>query len=71
MILAGTNDYQAPVAPTIDEGRLQIGNGGITGSIVGDVTNNGQLAFDRSDTLTFDGAVSGSGSLRIQDGDGR
>ena len=31
--------------------------------IVGNVTDNGTLAFDRSDALTFDGVVSGSGSL--------
>src|SRR5207249_9662751 len=48
---------------TISAGTLQLGNGGTTGSIAGDVANNGTLAFDRSDTLTFAGNISGSGSV--------
>ncbi|MGO4843612.1 autotransporter-associated beta strand repeat-containing protein, partial [Rhizobiaceae sp. 2RAB30] len=54
---------------TISAGTLQIGNGGTTGSIVGNVVNDGTLAFDRSDDLTFGGAISGSGSL-AQNGTG-
>ena len=42
---------------------LQIGNGGTSGSIVGDVIDNGNLAFNRSDLVTFRGNVSGAGSL--------
>ena len=42
---------------------LQIGNGGTSGSITGNVLDNASLAFSRSDTLTFGGAISGSGSL--------
>jgi hypothetical protein len=44
-------------------GTLQLGNGGTTGSIVGNVTNNGVLAFNRSDTFTFPSVISGSGSV--------
>ena len=33
------------------------------GSITGNVANNGVLAFNRSDSLTFAGAISGSGAL--------
>src|SRR5262249_39954895 len=40
-----------------------IGNGGTTGSILGDVTDNGTLAFNRSDIVTFPGVISGSGEL--------
>ena len=50
-------------------GTLRIGNGGTTGSITGDVANNGTLLFDRSDTLAFGGMISGSGSL-VQAGPG-
>ena len=39
------------------------GNGGTTGSIVGDATNDGTLAFDHSDRVDFAGVVRGSGSL--------
>src|SRR5262249_50223456 len=42
---------------------LQIGAGATTGSIVGNVANNGLLAFNRSDTVTFGGVISGTGSL--------
>jgi autotransporter-associated beta strand protein len=43
---------------------LQIGNGGTTGSIHGDVVNNAQLTINRSDTVMFDSAVSGSGAFK-------
>ncbi|WP_395346358.1 autotransporter-associated beta strand repeat-containing protein [Variovorax sp. UC122_21] len=43
--------------------RLQIGAGGTAGSISGDVVANGELAFDRSDTVSFGGSIGGSGSL--------
>ena len=46
---------------TITDGTLQIGNGGTTGSLAGDVTNNATLAFNRSNALTFAGVISGTG----------
>ncbi len=61
MILTGANTYTG--GTTIDAGTLQIGDGEATGSIVGNVTDNGTLAFDRSDTVTFDGVISGTGGL--------
>lgn len=61
MTLTGTNTYTG--GTTISGGTLQLGSGGTTGSIVGDVTNNSILAFNRSNSLTFDGTISGSGSL--------
>ena len=60
-ILTGTNTYTG--GTTISGGTLQIGSGGTAGSIVGNVTDNAALAFDRSDTVTFGGVVSGTGSL--------
>ena len=48
---------------TISAGTLQLGNGGTSGSIAGDVLNNGTLAFNRSDTVTFAGAITGSGAV--------
>jgi fibronectin-binding autotransporter adhesin len=59
LILAGDNSYTG--GSIIDEGTLQIGNGGPTGSITGDVIDNGVLRFDRSDAITFSGRISGSG----------
>jgi autotransporter-associated beta strand protein len=60
-ILAGANTYSG--GTTISAGTLQIGNGGTTGSILGNVLDNSALAFDRSDNLTFGGVISGAGSL--------
>ncbi|MBZ9992169.1 autotransporter-associated beta strand repeat-containing protein, partial [Mesorhizobium sp. BH1-1-5] len=48
---------------TIAAGTLQLGNGGATGSITGDVLDDGTLAFDRNNTYTFAGLISGSGGL--------
>ena len=47
LILSAANTYTG--GTTISAGTLQLGNGGATGSIVGDVTDNGTLAFDRTD----------------------
>ncbi|WP_245295167.1 autotransporter-associated beta strand repeat-containing protein [Manganibacter manganicus] len=60
-ILTADNSYTG--GTTIAGGTLQLGNGGTSGSIAGDVVNDGALAFNRSDELTFDGLISGSGSV--------
>jgi outer membrane autotransporter protein len=59
--LTGANTYTG--GTTISMGTLQLGNGGATGGIVGDVTDNGALVFDRSDVVTFGGVISGTGAL--------
>jgi len=61
LTLTGANTYTG--GTTISAGTLQIGNGGTTGSIVGDITNNAALRFNRSDALTYTGVISGSGAL--------
>ncbi len=68
VIFTGQNTYTG--GTTIATGStLQIGDGGTSGSIIGNVGNDGTLAFNRSDVITFGGDVSGSGALR-QDGAG-
>ena len=58
----GTNTYTG--GTTINTGAtLALGAGGTTGSIVGNVTNNGALIFNRSNAVTFGGVVSGAGTL--------
>ncbi len=47
----------------INSGTLQLGNGGTSGFVVGDIENNGTLAFDRSNTLTIGGVISGTGGV--------
>ncbi|MDT2023905.1 autotransporter-associated beta strand repeat-containing protein [Methylocella sp. CPCC 101449] len=62
MILSGNNSYSGNT--TINDGTLQIGNGGGTGSIAGDVINNSVLAFNRTGTLTLAGSISGTGQVQ-------
>jgi autotransporter-associated beta strand protein len=61
LVLTGTDSYTG--GTTISAGTLQLGSGGMTGVITGDVIDNGSLVFDRSDNVTFPGIVSGNGSL--------
>ena len=61
-ILTGNNTYSG--GTTINAGTLQLGNGGTSGSIVGNVIDNGALIFNRSDTLTIGGVISGGGSVQ-------
>ena len=65
LILTGENTYTG--GTSIDTGRLQIGAGGTTGSILGAVSlaNGGTLTFARSDNHVFNNAVSGTGSVNI------
>jgi outer membrane autotransporter protein len=66
-VLAGNNTYTG--GTTITAGTLQLGNGGASGSVVGNIVNNGTLAFNRTGTTTFGNLVSGSGGL-LQAGNG-
>lgn len=61
LVLSGTNTYTG--GTTISDGALQIGNGGTTGSIVGNVMDDASLVFNHSNALTFAGTISGAGSL--------
>ena len=59
--LTGANTYTG--GTTISAGTLQLGNGGTTGSIAGNIVDNSALVFNRSDALTYAGVISGTGSL--------
>ena len=61
IIFTANNTYTG--GTTISAGTLQIGNGGTTGSILGDVVDNGSLVFDRSDNLAYAGSITGTGSV--------
>jgi len=73
LTLTASNSYSG--GTTVNAGTLQVGNGGVTGSLSpsGAITDNGSLAFNRSNTLTqgtdFAATISGSGSL-VQTGSG-
>lgn len=61
LVLTGTNNYGG--GTTISSGTLQLGNGGATGSITGNVLNNGTFAFNRADSYSFAGLISGTGAV--------
>jgi len=59
--LSGANTYAG--ATTISAGTLQIGAGGTTGSIAGNIVNNASLVFNRSNSFSFGNAISGTGNV--------
>jgi autotransporter-associated beta strand protein len=62
LTLTGSNIYTG--GTTVTAGTLQLGNGGTSGSILGAISlNGGNFAVDRSNTVSLDGAISGSGSF--------
>ena len=64
LVLSGTDTYTG--GTVIAGGTLQIGDGGTTGSVVGDIADDAALTFDRSDSFTYAGVISGTGALTKQ-----
>lgn len=62
LILTANNSYSG--GTTISSGILQLGNGGTSGSVSGNIVNNSALAFNRSDAFTLSGVISGSGFVQ-------
>jgi len=70
LMLAGDNTFTGQ-ASTGANGVLQIGNGGTTGIVTGNILNYGSVIFDRSAAggpITYAGAVTGPGSLSFEGG---
>ncbi|HWV09672.1 MAG TPA: autotransporter domain-containing protein, partial [Pseudomonas sp.] len=66
LALVGDNTYEG--GTRIDGGVLQLGMGGTTGSVTGDIANNAVLAFHRTDEWAYPSVISGSGSLETYGG---
>jgi fibronectin-binding autotransporter adhesin len=67
LILTGANTYTGLTA--VLGGTLQLGDGGASGSILGNVFLHTTLAVNRSDTYTFGGIIVGDGAF-VQMGTG-
>ena len=67
LTLTGVNSYTG--GTTISGGTLQLGNGGTSGSIIGNVTDNSIFAINHSDAVTYGGVISGTGAFQ-QNGTG-
>jgi autotransporter-associated beta strand protein len=49
-------------------GTMNVGNGGTTGTIIGDVLDRGTLNFNRSDAVTYSGIISDTGRVQQNGG---
>jgi uncharacterized protein with beta-barrel porin domain len=59
--LTGANTYTG--GTTISAGTLQIGDGGTSGSVAGNITDNAALVFNRSDAAGIGGVIDGTGTV--------
>ncbi|MEJ1127102.1 autotransporter domain-containing protein [Variovorax sp. CCNWLW225] len=62
-VLTGTNTYTGGTAISTAS-TLQLGSGGTSGSIAGNVVNDGTFVFNRANRLDLGGDISGSGAIR-------
>jgi filamentous hemagglutinin family protein len=61
LTLSANNTYSG--GTTISAGTLQVGAGGSSGAISGNIVNNATLTFNRSDDLSYADVISGTGAL--------
>lgn len=64
-----TQDSSFQGETTISNGTLQLGNGGNSGSVPGNIVNLATLVVNRANTLDLNGIISGTGDF-IQRGEG-
>lgn len=67
LTLTGDNTWNGTT--WIEKGQVQIGDGGTTGSLLGNIVNNSALILNRADVLVLTGNVSGTGDI-IKQGTG-
>jgi len=63
LTLTGNNSFFSNPGILISAGAIQIGNGGTSGSVTGNITDNASLIFNRSDMATFAGRIDGNGTI--------
>ena len=65
LTLVANNTYSG--GTTVNAGTLQLGNGGGSGSVAGNIVNNATVVIKRGDDFTYPDVISGSGGF-VQDG---
>lgn len=66
--MTGTNTYTGNTTVDLNK-TLNIGSGGTSGSMTGNIINYGTVSFNRSDSSSYSGVISGSGAV-IKNGNG-
>ena len=66
VILTGNNSYTG--GTTVTGATLQIGNGGTSGSLAGNIVNNGAVVFNANVVGSYGGVMSGTGSFTMLGG---
>jgi autotransporter-associated beta strand protein len=61
LTLTGDNTYTG--LTTVGFGTLQVGNGGTTGAVAGNILNQATVAFNRSNATSYAGVISGPGAV--------
>ncbi|MGO9108091.1 MAG: beta strand repeat-containing protein [Thermoguttaceae bacterium] len=62
LVLTNTETYTG--GTIIDSGTLQLGSGGTAGSVAGSIVDNSVVVFNRSDSTSYAGGISGAGGLQ-------
>lgn len=62
--LTGANTYGG-LTHVWSGATLQLGDGGTSGSVAGDIATDGTLAFNRSDDVVYAGLISGAGRIDL------
>ncbi|MGU3577002.1 autotransporter outer membrane beta-barrel domain-containing protein [Brucellaceae bacterium C25G] len=62
LVLTADNTFTG--ATLIQAGAIQLGDGGSSGRIIGDVINHGELIFHRNNLDSFTGRITGTGLVR-------
>ncbi|MFP4681126.1 MAG: autotransporter-associated beta strand repeat-containing protein [Chitinispirillaceae bacterium] len=61
LVFNGNNTYSG--GTTLENGTIQVGQGSTTGALSGNVSNSEALVFNRSDSYTYAGVISGTGTV--------
>jgi fibronectin-binding autotransporter adhesin len=64
LFLTANNDYSG--GTMVSAGSMSLGNGGTSGNVQGPIVNNAALFVRRSDAVTLNGNITGTGTLGVR-----